>query len=59
MSSSFTVLLSTLPEGMKGRILAELNGGPFADADELRASVAGNTVVEITSLLQQAPLSHP
>jgi hypothetical protein len=45
MSSSFTVLLSTLPEGMRGRILPVLNQGPFANADELRASVAGNTMV--------------
>jgi hypothetical protein len=49
--SSFTVLLSKLPEGMRSRILPVLNQGPFANVDELRASVVGKTKVEITSFL--------
>jgi hypothetical protein len=53
MSSLFTDFLSTLPEGLRDRILLELDRGPFADVDELRASVAGKTKVEITSFLQR------
>ena len=51
--SLFTHLLSTLPEGMRGRILAALDQGPFADVDELRASVAGRNIEQITSFLRE------
>ena len=51
--SFFTHLLSTLPEGMRGRIMAALGDGPFADVDELRASITGMTRADITSFLQE------
>ena len=50
--SRFDTLLSTLPEGMRARITPALDQ-VFADVDELRASVAGMTRAEITSLFKE------
>jgi hypothetical protein len=51
--SRFVNLLSTLPEGgMKGRIMEALDES-ILTVDELRASVAGKTNVEVTDLLRR------
>ena len=51
--SHFADLLFTLPEGMRDRMMAALDQGPFANVEELRASVVGKTNAEITSFLQR------
>jgi hypothetical protein len=52
MSSSFSVLLSTLPEGMRSRIQTALDACTnISDVDYLRDAVAGRNIEQITSLL--------
>jgi hypothetical protein len=58
-TSVFNNLLSKLPEGAgKERIQAALDScADIPDEDYLRSIIAGLTRKEVTSLLQQAPLS--
>ena len=58
MSSSFSVLLSTLPEPLRSSIQTALDAcTAIPDEESLRAIVAGSTKVEITTILREAPLA--